>query len=120
MIYQPERISLIKIQLNTQIQLIGRVNTAIFTCSETEIADDAEIVAVLWFFGVNEGKPKEVDSRGMPSDTESGQSEEFCEKQDIMFDFPAGWQLRSIEDSMKAIIDYRGKTPRKTLSGKSR
>ena len=34
-----------------------------------------------------------------------------------MFDFPDEWQLRSIEDSMKAIIDYRGKTPRKTLSG---
>ena len=48
---------------------------------------------------------------------ESGQSEEFCEKQDMMFDFPAGWQLRSVEDSMQAIIDYRGKTPRKTLFG---
>ena len=35
----------------------------------------------------------------------------------MMFDFPNGWQLRSVEDSMKAIIDYRGKTPRKTLSG---
>ena len=34
-----------------------------------------------------------------------------------MFDFPNRWQLRSIEDSMKAIIDYRGKTPRKTLFG---
>ena len=35
----------------------------------------------------------------------------------MMFDFPAGWQLRSVEDSMQAIIDYRGKTPRKTLFG---
>ena len=35
----------------------------------------------------------------------------------MMFDFPNGWQLRSVEDSMRAIIDYRGKTPRKTLSG---
>jgi type I restriction enzyme S subunit len=35
----------------------------------------------------------------------------------MMFDFPDGWQLGSVEDSMKAIIDYRGKTPRKTLSG---
>ena len=35
----------------------------------------------------------------------------------MIFDFPNGWQLRSIEDSMKAIIDYRGKTPRKTLFG---
>lgn len=48
---------------------------------------------------------------------ERGQSEEFCEEQDMMFDFPAGWQLRSVEGSMQAIIDYRGKTPRKTLSG---
>ena len=48
---------------------------------------------------------------------QSGQSEEFCEKQDMMFDFPDGWQLRSVEDSMQAIIDYRGKTPRKTLFG---
>ena len=48
---------------------------------------------------------------------ESGQSEEFCEEQDMMFDFPVGWQLRSVEDSMQAIIDYRGKTPRKTLFG---
>ena len=38
-------------------------------------------------------------------------------KRDMMFDFPDGWQFRSIEDSMKAIIDYRGKTPRKTLFG---
>ena len=35
----------------------------------------------------------------------------------MIFDFPDGWQLRSIEDSMKAIIDYRGKTPRKTSFG---
>ena len=35
----------------------------------------------------------------------------------MMFDFPNGWRLRSVEDSMKAIIDYRGKTPRKTPSG---
>ncbi len=61
--------------------------------------------------------PKEVGSGGMSSDTESAQSEEICEKQDMMFDFPAGWQLRSVEDSMQAIIDYRGKTPRKTLFG---
>ncbi len=35
----------------------------------------------------------------------------------MTFDFPDGWQLQSVEDSMKAIIDYRGKTPRKTPSG---
>ena len=35
----------------------------------------------------------------------------------MTFDFPDGWQLQSVEDSMKAIIDYRGKTPSKTLSG---
>ena len=35
----------------------------------------------------------------------------------MTFDFPDGWKLQSVEDSMKAIIDYRGKTPRKTLSG---
>ena len=35
----------------------------------------------------------------------------------MMFDFPDGWKLQSVEDSMKAIIDYRGKTPRKTPSG---
>ena len=34
-----------------------------------------------------------------------------------MFGFPDGWKLQSVEDSMKAIIDYRGKTPRKTPSG---
>ena len=35
----------------------------------------------------------------------------------MTFEFPDGWQLQSVEDSMKAIIDYRGKTPRKTPSG---
>ena len=35
----------------------------------------------------------------------------------MTFEFPDGWQLLSVEDSMKAIIDYRGKTPRKTPSG---
>ena len=35
----------------------------------------------------------------------------------MTFDFPDGWHLQSVEDSMKAIIDYRGKTPRKTPSG---
>ncbi len=35
----------------------------------------------------------------------------------MTLDFPNGWQLQSVEDSMKAIIDYRGKTPRKTPSG---
>jgi type I restriction enzyme S subunit len=35
----------------------------------------------------------------------------------MTLDFPDGWKLRSVEDSMKAIIDYRGKTPRKTSSG---
>ena len=35
----------------------------------------------------------------------------------MTFDLPDGWQLQSVEDSMKAIIDYRGKTPRKTPSG---
>lgn len=35
----------------------------------------------------------------------------------MTFDFPDGWKLQSVEDSMKAIIDYRGKTPRKTPSG---
>ena len=35
----------------------------------------------------------------------------------MTFDFPDGWQLQSVEDSMERIIDYRGKTPRKTLSG---
>ncbi len=34
-----------------------------------------------------------------------------------MFDFPDRWRLRSVEESMEAIIDYRGKTPRKTPSG---
>ncbi len=35
----------------------------------------------------------------------------------MMSDFPNGWKLQSVEDSMEAIIDYRGKTPRKTPSG---
>ena len=35
----------------------------------------------------------------------------------MTFDLPDGWHLQSVEDSMKAIIDYRGKTPRKTPSG---
>ena len=35
----------------------------------------------------------------------------------MIFDFPNGWKFQSVEDSMKAIIDYRGKTPRKTPSG---
>ena len=35
----------------------------------------------------------------------------------MTLDFPDGWQLLSVEDSMKAIIDYRRKTPRKTPSG---
>ena len=35
----------------------------------------------------------------------------------MTFDFPDGWQIQSVEDSMKAIIDYRGKTPRKAPSG---
>ena len=48
---------------------------------------------------------------------ESKQSEGVYGKRDMMFDFPDGWQLRSIENSMKAIIDYRGKTSRKTLFG---
>ena len=30
---------------------------------------------------------------------------------------PRGWQLISLEDAMDAIIDYRGKTPKKTESG---
>ena len=29
----------------------------------------------------------------------------------MTFEFPDGWQLQSVEDSMKAIIDYRGKNP---------
>ena len=47
----------------------------------------------------------------------SGQFGGIYGKRDMMFDFPDGWQFRSIENSMKAIIDYRGKTPRKTLFG---
>ena len=35
----------------------------------------------------------------------------------MTFGFPDGWKFQSVEDSMKAIIDYRGKTPRKTPSG---
>ena len=32
-------------------------------------------------------------------------------------DFPVSWQLKPLEDCMEAIIDYRGKTPRKTAYG---
>lgn len=32
-------------------------------------------------------------------------------------DFPDSWQMTQIEDCMEAIIDYRGKTPRKTNYG---
>jgi len=32
-------------------------------------------------------------------------------------DFPEHWQLKSIEEVMDALIDYRGKTPKKTASG---
>lgn len=31
--------------------------------------------------------------------------------------FPTSWQIRPLEDCMAAIIDYRGKSPRKTTSG---
>ena len=34
-----------------------------------------------------------------------------------MFDFPGTWKIQTIEDSMETIIDYRGKTPRKTKLG---
>lgn len=34
-----------------------------------------------------------------------------------MFDFPAHWQLIALEETMDALIDYRGKTPKKTKSG---
>ncbi len=34
-----------------------------------------------------------------------------------MFDFPDAWKIQTIEDSMETIIDYRGKTPRKTKLG---
>ena len=34
-----------------------------------------------------------------------------------MFDFPGAWKIQTIEDSMETIIDYRGKTPRKTKLG---
>ncbi|WP_165701204.1 restriction endonuclease subunit S [Crateriforma conspicua] len=30
---------------------------------------------------------------------------------------PEGWDVKPLEDSMEAIIDYRGKTPKKTTSG---
>ncbi len=33
----------------------------------------------------------------------------------MTFDFPDGWQLQSVEDSMKAIIDYRGKSSGKHI-----
>jgi type I restriction enzyme, S subunit len=32
-------------------------------------------------------------------------------------DFPSDWLTKSLEDCMEAIIDYRGKTPRKTAFG---
>ena len=32
-------------------------------------------------------------------------------------DFPSGWQLARLEDSLDALIDYRGKTPTKTTFG---
>ena len=32
-------------------------------------------------------------------------------------DFPSGWKLSPVEDCMEAIIDYRGKSPRKTSFG---
>lgn len=32
-------------------------------------------------------------------------------------ELPQGWKLRPLEDVMEAIIDYRGKTPKKTESG---
>ena len=31
--------------------------------------------------------------------------------------FPEGWQVAPLEDCMAAIIDYRGKSPQKTISG---
>ena len=34
-----------------------------------------------------------------------------------MFDFPGAWKIQTIEDSMETIIDYQGKTPRKTKLG---
>ena len=34
-----------------------------------------------------------------------------------MFDFAGAWKIQTIEDSMETIIDYRGKTPRKTKLG---
>ena len=35
----------------------------------------------------------------------------------MTFGFPDGWKFQSVEGSMKAIIDYRGKIPRKVPSG---
>jgi len=35
----------------------------------------------------------------------------------MVTEIPIGWQTVLLEDSMEAIIDYRGKTPRKTSSG---
>jgi len=35
----------------------------------------------------------------------------------MMFDFPAHWQLMPLEETMDALIDYRGKTPTKTRYG---
>jgi type I restriction enzyme, S subunit len=32
-------------------------------------------------------------------------------------DFPDDWELATLEDCVEAIIDYRGKTPRKTAFG---
>ncbi len=32
-------------------------------------------------------------------------------------ELPQGWKLLPLEDVMEAIIDYRGKTPKKTESG---
>lgn len=32
-------------------------------------------------------------------------------------DFPKHWKLLPLEDAMEVIIDYRGKTPKKTISG---
>ncbi|WP_345881414.1 restriction endonuclease subunit S [Shewanella algae] len=35
----------------------------------------------------------------------------------MSFDLPKGWTSQSIENAMEAIIDYRGKTPKKSDSG---
>ena len=32
-------------------------------------------------------------------------------------DFPEDWEMTTLEECMEAIIDYRGKTPRKTTCG---